>query len=212
MQGDETTSKRPYSGSRRIAAREANRARVVAAAGDVLRQEGWAGFSLEAVARAAGVTRLTVYNQFGSRRALLEALFDIRAISGGFSAIPAAMGVDDPHEALARIAAIFAGFWSTAGGFMPGLVAEIAADSEFAESMRARNERRRRLMTNLVGRMVARGDVAAECAPGLIDTLFALTSFPVYAELSAGRLTAEEVGQLLADLCAAAVARCRPEA
>lgn len=211
MQGDEATGKRPYSGGRRAAARAETRARVVAAAGEVLRQEGWAGFSLEAVARAAGVTRLTVYNQFGSRRALLEALFDARAISGGFSAIPAAMGVEDPHEALARIAAIFAGFWASTGGFMPGLVAEIAADGEFAAAMRARNERRRRLMANLVGRMVARGDVAPARAPGLIDTLFALTSFPVYAELSAGRLGAEEVRQLLADLCAAAVTRCRPE-
>jgi hypothetical protein len=119
------------------------------------------------------------------------------------------MAIEDPHEALSRVAAVFVAFWSGSGGLMPGLVAEIAADSEFAEAMRARNERRRQLMANLVGRMVRRGEIPAGRADSLIDTLFALLSYPVYAELAAGRLGVEEVRQVTTDLCAAAVARCR---
>ena len=60
---------RRYVSSVRAAAAEKKRAEVVQAARDLLGAGGGAGaFSLEAAARQAGVTRLTVYNQFGSRR------------------------------------------------------------------------------------------------------------------------------------------------
>jgi AcrR family transcriptional regulator len=75
------------------------------AAGDISQ------FSLEAVARRAKVTRLTLYNQFGSRRGLLEAVFDERARLGGLSRIVAAMAMPDAREALDRIIANFCDFW-----------------------------------------------------------------------------------------------------
>jgi AcrR family transcriptional regulator len=43
-------------------------------------REGSAKFSVEAVARQAGVARMTVYYQFGSRRGLLEGICDSLAI------------------------------------------------------------------------------------------------------------------------------------
>ena len=67
---------------------------------------------MESVAKSARVTRLTVYNHFGSRRALLEAVFDDRAASGGLHRIPEAMVEPDPHAALNRLIAIFSEFWS----------------------------------------------------------------------------------------------------
>ncbi len=54
----------------RAASSGQTREQIVAAAAALLRTpEGIRGFSLEAVGKAAKVTRLTVYNQFGSRRA-----------------------------------------------------------------------------------------------------------------------------------------------
>ena len=74
---------RPYRSGLRAKAALVRQQRILDAAIGVLRGAGAGGFSLESVARAAGVTRLTVYNQFGSRRALLEAVFDARAETGG---------------------------------------------------------------------------------------------------------------------------------
>src|SRR5262249_61318078 len=91
-------SPRAYNSPSRIVAATKTRQRIVAAAAAILGPaEGISGFSLQAVAAKAGVTRLTVYNQFGSRRALLEAVFDgmaVRAGLGRIAAVPA--GVPPP--------------------------------------------------------------------------------------------------------------------
>src|SRR5579872_2046609 len=83
LSGARKMSPRAYRSAAREDAAERNRLRIVAAAGKLLRAKGAAGFSLDAVARKAHVTRLTVYNQFGSRRRLLEAVFDDHAARGG---------------------------------------------------------------------------------------------------------------------------------
>ena len=70
-------------------------------------------FTLEAVAREAGVARVTVYDRFGGREALVEAIFDDLAESGGLD--PASRGVRStrPRRALERFVEIFCGFYST---------------------------------------------------------------------------------------------------
>src|SRR5438128_8280396 len=105
--------KRAYVSSVRSAAAAEKRDRVIDAAAKLLREDASiAGFSLDTVARAAGVTRLTVYNQFGSRRGLLEAVFDDIARKGGLSGIADAMAMADPPAALDRLIEIFCAFWS----------------------------------------------------------------------------------------------------
>src|SRR6266852_8579585 len=89
-------STRPYVSSIRTAASAEKRARVIEAAARSLREDASiATFSLDTVAKAAGVTRLTVYHQFGSRRGLLEAVFDEIARQGGLARIPDAMAIRD---------------------------------------------------------------------------------------------------------------------
>src|SRR2546426_10317214 len=70
---------------RRQAAVDKTRARIVAAARRLLLARRPTEFSLEGVARRARVTRMTGYHRFGSRRELLEALFDELAAEGGMS-------------------------------------------------------------------------------------------------------------------------------
>src|SRR5256714_15100932 len=94
-------STRPYVSSVRTAAAAAKRDRVIEAAARSLREDASiARFSLDTVAKAAGVTRLTVYNQFGSRRGLLEAVFGDIAPRGGVHEIGRALGVAGPLLAL----------------------------------------------------------------------------------------------------------------
>src|SRR5262252_4623742 len=136
-------SPRRYRIAVREAAANATHARIIAAARMLLgAPKGITGFSLDAVARKARITRLTVYNQFGSRRALLEAVFDDMAAGGGLHRIQEAMEVADPHDALRRIVAIFCAFWSSNTVAMARLHAATASDPEFEESIRGRNERR----------------------------------------------------------------------
>src|SRR2546430_11163673 len=76
-------SPRPYRLGRRQPAAQRTRARVLRAARELLTaRAGAEPFSVDAVARRAGVARMTVYHQFGSRRGLLEALFDSFAVGG----------------------------------------------------------------------------------------------------------------------------------
>src|SRR5262249_17189259 len=126
-------SPRPYRSSRRRMATERTRTRLLKAARAILATGN--GISLDAVAKSPGVTRLTVYNQFGSRRALREAVFDDMAERGGLHRIREAMTSPDPEAALRQIVAIFCDFWSVHRGVLWRLHAAGATDPEFEESL-----------------------------------------------------------------------------
>src|SRR5215831_8744899 len=103
---------RPYRLGQRQAATEQTRARILAAARDLLMSpDGYARFSIEAVARQADVARMTVYHQFGSKIGLLEALCDTLAASGGMDQLATAFRQPDTLEALNQFLMVFGGFW-----------------------------------------------------------------------------------------------------
>ena len=56
------------------AARELLRTTLLDAVAEQLREKPWSAVTMAEVARAAGVSRQTVYNEFGSKQALAEAL------------------------------------------------------------------------------------------------------------------------------------------
>lgn len=201
--------RRTYVSSVRTAAAAEKRDRVIAAAARSLREDAsFASFSLDDVAKAAGVTRLTVYHQFGSRRALLEAVFDEIARQGGLARIADAMAMPDPRAALDALVGIFCAFWSrdTAIGRLHDAM---ATDPEFATALIARNERRRKALTVLVERMA--GKAASQRArQDAVDMIFALTSYPMFAMLSPGR-SASEVSDLVRAACHSALEPLLPE-
>ncbi|MGY4397143.1 AcrR family transcriptional regulator [Sphingomonas sp. UYAg733] len=174
------TERRPYTSAARDAVAAATRTRLLAAAGAVLR-EGET-LSLEGVAKRAGVTRLTVYNQFGSRRGLLEALFDERAAAGGLDGLAGAMAMADPRAALREAVAIFTHFWG-GDGAVARLHDAAAADPEFGTALAERHERRHKLIGILLERMAITGEPGSE----LTDVLTALTSQAFHAQLAKGR-------------------------
>ena len=200
-------SPRAYKSPRRDAAASATRERIVAAAAAILGGAvGIRKFSLDAVAKKAGVTRLTVYNQFGSRRVLMEAVFDERAERGGLFRIVEAMQDPDPQAALRRIIAIFCDFWSSDPGTMRLLHAAGASDAEFADSVHERNERRRSVLSVIVHRLAA-GRAPPKALGNLVDVLFALTSFAFFWQLTAGKRTAEAARRMIEEMAMDAVNR-----
>jgi AcrR family transcriptional regulator len=176
-------SPRPYQSFRRAEAAGRTRARLLEAASAMLASPE--GISLDAVAKRAGVTRLTVYNQFGSRRALLEAVFDDLAERGGLHRLRAVMMDPDPHAALQQVVAIFCDFWSFHHGAVGRLHAAGATDPEFEASLRARHERRRNLLSVLVDRMIEGDRKKPERLTELVDVLFALTGIAFFGDLTA---------------------------
>jgi AcrR family transcriptional regulator len=201
-------SPRAYNSPRRDAAASATRERIVAAAAAILgAADGIRKFSLDAVAKKAGVTRLTVYNQFGSRRALMEAVFDERAARGGLYRIVEAMQDPDPQAALRRIIGIFCDFWNSDPGTMRLLHAAGASDAEFAESVHERNERRRSVLSAVVRRLAEGRALPPKALGNLVDTLFALTSFAFFWQLTAGKRTAEAARKMIEEMATDAVNR-----
>ena len=201
-------SPRAYKSPRRDAAASATRERIVAAAAAILgAADGIRKFSLDAVAKKAGVTRLTVYNQFGSRRVLMEAVFDERAERGGLFRIVKAMQDPDPQAALLRIIGIFCDFWSSDPGTMRLLHAAGASDAEFAESVHERNERRRSVLSAIVRRLAAGRAPPPKALGNLVDVLFALTSFAFFWQLTAGKRGAEAARRMIEEMAMDAVTR-----
>ena len=192
-------STRRYVSSVRTAAAAEKRDRVIEAAARSLREDASiASFSLDAVAKAAGVTRLTVYHQFGSRRGLLEAVFDDIAQRGGLTEIADAMAVPDPRAALDRLVEIFCAFWSRDPA-VGRLHEAMATDPEFAQALRERNERRRKTFDALA-RRVAGKTTPARARRDAVDVIFALTSFAMFAMLSQDR-SVDEVCKLVKSAC-----------
>src|SRR5580704_11002898 len=93
-------SPRPYRLGQRQVAIDETRARVIAAARELLVSAEPGRFSIDAVAQKADVSRATVYYQFGSKAGLLEALFDSLGATGGMTGLSDAFRLDDPLAAL----------------------------------------------------------------------------------------------------------------
>lgn len=159
---------------------DATRARIVAAARAVLGSGD--SFSIEAVAREARVARLTVYDRFGTREALLEAVFDDLAASGGLMRLPEAFTEADPIAGLERFVAIFCGFYSTHRLVLRRLHAlEVLGRGVAAES--DRNDRRLQGLRVLLGRVASVGH--PDSGTDLVArTVHALTSFAFIDELA----------------------------
>jgi hypothetical protein len=84
----------------------------------------------------------------------------------------------------------------------PKFSAVAKLDEDIAQSLKQRTERRRQALTVLVGRLAAIQDQA-----GLVDVLFALTSFEMFDMLSARRRSAAAVEAFIQQLVEDSVRR-----
>lgn len=185
--------RRAYRSEVRAAAVDETRARIVTASHRLLSGgKDLPAFSIDAVARDAGVTRLTVYNQFESKRGLLEAVFDDMAVRGGLFELPKVMAEADPLRALRRVVAVFCHFWASHGSAYLTLSALTKLDEEIGAALKQRTERRRRVLAALVARLPA-----VEDRDALVDVLFVMTSFETFEALRVRKRSHAEVEALI---------------
>ena len=199
----------PYRPTQRQSASEGTQARIVDAARDLLADpDAPVDFTVDAVARRAGVSRMTVYYQFGGRAALLEAVLDNLADRFGLTPeIAAAMLRLTPGAALDQVVAVFCGFWAAHRLAIRRLRAMAVLDPELAGVFR--DERRRMLITAALNR----GDspAAAPASESVIDLLLVLTSFESYDSLASGSADDAAIVALLQRACALVVSADPPQ-
>jgi AcrR family transcriptional regulator len=154
---------------------------------------------VEAVARQADVSRMTVYYQFGSKAGLLEALFDQLATTGGLQqGAVAALNQPDPLDALAAYIAAFARFWAAERLVLRRLRSLAALDPELAQGVGARDARRRAGLGLLAGRLADRyGHPPPDALGEAVVVLHMLTSLETFDALAGpGRSPQDVAGQV----------------
>jgi AcrR family transcriptional regulator len=190
-------SPRPYRLGQREASVELTRSRILTSARDLLAAEAdVAGFTVDTVAHQAGVARMTVYYHFGSKRGLLEALFDTLAARGLVGPLQQAFAQSDPVEALDRLVDAFCLFWASDRVVIRRLRSLGALDQEIGQSIRARDQRRHHALTTISTRLVTGGHIQ-ELRAEQLDVLHTLTSFEVFDMLAGANRTEKEAAQLV---------------
>ena len=191
-------SPRPYSMEKRQVARSETRVRILEAARRLLATESNTDLSMEAIARGADVSRLTIYYQFSSRAGLLEALYDHLAERGNMRRMSEVFAEADAAIALEKMFRIFVGFWASDPAVMRHLRAMAALDPEIAKGISARDSRRPHIAGEILKR-AATGEKKARSSHLHVaaDVIGMLTSFESYDVLAkAGHSEAEIVATL----------------
>jgi len=193
---------RPYRLGRRQAAVEQTRARIVAAARDLLAAPGgFSEFTVDAVAHQAGVARMTVYNQFGSKIGLLEALFDDLAARGLVGRLRTAFVQAEPRAALDEFIAAFGHFWGSDRIVIRRIRGLAAIDVDFERAVRARDERRREALTAGIRRLADKLPTPdVDVSDDVIALLHTLTSFETFDNLAGATRRPEDVIPLVCRL------------
>lgn len=170
----------------RQAASEETRARIVAAARELLSAAGGIeAFTIDRVAAHAGVARMTVYYQFGSKTGLIEAVFDsLEMIRTGVPRLIAALALDEDDAALAEFIRVAAEAWQADRLVIRRLRGLAALDPAFAKAWHAREGRRREGLRRLAARVAERRPSAhldVDAATAALSAIVSPESFEAMA-------------------------------
>ena len=174
---------RPYRLGKRKESSDEARRRCIEAAATLLTDSDTPALKMEAVAAQARVTRQTIYNLFGSKTELIEAVFDHLARTGGMQSMAAAMQQSDPEARLSAMITTLAQFWTTTRTATRHIRAMAATDPDLSSAIQARDERRKMACQHVIRGFGATLPPAPD--PFLyVDLLWALTSFEFFDTLA----------------------------
>lgn len=189
------------------------RAAVLRAARRQLESGGVREFSMESLAKAAGITRQTIHNLFGTRTGVLEALFDQIALDAGMERMREVMTAADPESMLDGFVRVFSDFWAKNRILLKRIHGIAAIDPEFGKAVQARNQRRYGAATRLVERLRTQSEVSTpEEKLQRIAALVALTSFEFFDALTESAGSTESAREQLPGLIRRALACSDPQA
>ena len=180
----------------------ATRARIIEAAARLTRERGPNGFSMDVLAKEAGVARATVYEHFRSKRALLDALASTISRSVQLDDTRNDSGDADPVAALAEMLGEVCRHWSEQEDRMRGLRTLTAVTGGDHSGERIDDGQLRRAVDALAAAGRLRAPWTVEDA---VDALAALTSYSTYEQLRSAPRTPDQVEVVLRQLSAAFV-------
>jgi AcrR family transcriptional regulator len=168
---------------------------VVAAARVLFAEAGFHRVSLEEIARGADVARATVYHQFGSKLGLLAAVVEDYERRAGLDALAALVETAPPERLVRDVVTAGCDYWATDPALARSIIAFAVTEPAAADILAGHDAGRLRLLDRVVARL-------AEPVPaGFLDTLWLLTGFAAYDDLTRGRgLSTAAAAALLADL------------
>ncbi len=172
-------SKRPYELGKRLEQMEESRAAILRAARAQLEANGYRQWTMASLASESGVTRQTIHNLFGTKAAVLEALFDVIALDGGMEKMRDAMTQPTGTAMLESFVNLFCGFWSKNRVLIRRVHGIAAIDPEFSAVIEARN-RRRLMAATRIAQKLGTGQEAKQRGA----VLAALTSFEFFDALA----------------------------
>lgn len=156
---------------------------VVAAAKEVFWRHGYESADLDALERATGLSRSSLYLAFGSKRGLFEAAteeYRVTFIESVLGPVEAAGAVaDDAAGFFAKIASLFRGELGSRGCLMINAIGELGGrDPALSHAGAEFHQRYRRAFANALGGSTARGarrraltshrsEILAVCAMGV---------------------------------------------
>lgn len=178
----------------------ATRTRIIDAAARLMRERGASGWSMDVLAKEAGVARATVYEHFRSKRAVLDELANTAAREIVLE--PPSL-VEDPLRALRDMLAEVCRHWATHGETMRDLRVLTAMTGETANGDAIDRDDLARLVDALADAGQLRQHWTNEDA---VDALAVLTSYATFERLRASDRTPEEIEAVLARLAIAIVA------
>ncbi len=192
--------KRPYELGKRLEQMDQNRAAVLQAARAQLEAKGYRQLTMGSLAAESGLTRQTVHNLFGTKTAVLEALFDVMALGGGMEKMREVMTQASAEAMLEGFVGVFCRFWASDRVLMRRIRGIGAIDPEFGAVIEARDKRRLQAAMRIVGKMGIRGDIEERAA-----ALTALTSFEFFDALAENALDEKRAQTVVLELARKAV-------
>ncbi|HEX6867670.1 MAG TPA: TetR family transcriptional regulator [Candidatus Limnocylindrales bacterium] len=179
--------KRRYVQRARAESAEATRRRILAAARATLERGPAGALRVEEVARAAGVARSTVYQLYGSRSGLFDALARHLRDEAGFEALVAASRLPDALENLRASQRAAVAVYAAMPDLARAMFTLAAIDPDAVAAVAAIEDGRRPGMVHLATALAAQGYLRDGVSVAeAIDILTVITSFQAFDELFTG--------------------------
>jgi AcrR family transcriptional regulator len=178
------TSARAYRARSRPAVSARTRDKIMGAVRDLLADGTFHESTVEEVAAKAGVARATLYQHFGSRLALVDAICETFAENPVLVTLRQAVELEDADAALDQLIANAVRFWASEEAILRQLYGAAAIDPSAAALVERQTSDRRGELQLLLARLREAGRLGPELPDRTtLALLLVLTSFETFEEL-----------------------------
>ena len=189
---------RTYRARRRPERSRATRDRIVGAVRELLEEGSFHESTVDAVADRAGIARATLYQHFGSRLELVDAICDSFAVNPALLGVREAVELDDPDAALRETISSSVRFWASEDAVLGQLYGVAAIDPAAQDLVDRQRADRRGELERLARHLRTKGRLR----PGIgerraVALLLVLTSYETFRELRLAGISERELTKML---------------